>query len=65
MVSAGRRGRLHRALHASVGRYCLAHAHCPVVAVPPSELLEALEQAALQGEPMTLPSSWTNVAKAA
>jgi nucleotide-binding universal stress UspA family protein len=65
MVSTGRRGRLHRALHASVGRYCLAHARCTVVAVPPSELLEALERAAERGEPMTLPSSWSSIAKAA
>lgn len=38
VVGAGRRGRLHRALCPSVSRYCLAHATCPVLAVPPSPL---------------------------
>ncbi|EST29968.1 universal stress protein [Streptomyces roseochromogenus] len=38
VVGAGRRGRLHRALWPSVSRYCLAHATCPVLAVPPSPL---------------------------
>ncbi|MFH8776194.1 universal stress protein [Streptomyces sp. NPDC017958] len=42
VVGAGRRGRLHRALSPSVGRYCLAHATCPVLAVPPSPLQAAL-----------------------
>jgi nucleotide-binding universal stress UspA family protein len=43
VVGAGRRGRLQRALWPSVGRYCLAHATCPVLAVPPSPLQTALE----------------------
>ncbi|MHB9854203.1 universal stress protein [Streptomyces krungchingensis] len=38
VVGAGRRGLLHRALCSSVGRYCLAHADCAVLAVPPSPL---------------------------
>ncbi|KOV59708.1 universal stress protein [Streptomyces sp. MMG1121] len=38
VVGAGQRGRLHRALWPSVSRYCLAHALCPVLAVPPSPL---------------------------
>lgn len=38
VVGAGRRGRLRRALRRSVSRYCLAHATCPVLAVPPSPL---------------------------
>jgi nucleotide-binding universal stress UspA family protein len=42
VVGTGRRGRLHRAMHKSTGRYCLAHAHCPVVAVPPSPMTDAL-----------------------
>ncbi|MFJ9822436.1 universal stress protein [Streptomyces sp. NPDC101151] len=42
VVGAGRRGRLHRALSPSVGRYCLARATCPVLAVPPSPLQAAL-----------------------
>jgi nucleotide-binding universal stress UspA family protein len=55
VVGAGRRGRVRRVLHGSVARYCLAHAACPVVAVPPSQLLSVLERAARDGMPMTLP----------
>lgn len=39
VVGTGRRG-LRRAMSRSVSRYCLAHARCPVVAVPPSALME-------------------------
>ncbi|GGW25676.1 universal stress protein [Streptomyces alanosinicus] len=38
VIGTGQRGRLHRALWPSVSRYCLAHATCPVLAVPPSPL---------------------------
>ncbi|MFG2346798.1 universal stress protein [Streptomyces phaeochromogenes] len=38
VIGAGYRGRLRRALFPSVARYCLAHATCPVLAVPPSPL---------------------------
>ncbi|WP_172383261.1 universal stress protein [Streptomyces sp. MNP-20] len=38
VIGAGHRGQLHRALHPSVSRYCLAHATCLVLAVPPSPL---------------------------
>lgn len=44
VVGAGRRG-WHRAFSGRVARYCLAHAHCPVLAVPPSPLEEALASA--------------------
>ncbi|MGW1008123.1 universal stress protein [Streptomyces sp. NPDC002520] len=37
VVGAGRRG-LHRAFSGRVSRHCLAHAACPVLAVPPSPL---------------------------
>ncbi len=37
VVGAGRRG-LARAFHGKVARYCVAHAACPVLAVPPSPL---------------------------
>jgi nucleotide-binding universal stress UspA family protein len=40
VVGAGRRGFLARALACRVSRYCLAHAQCPVIAVPPSELAQ-------------------------
>lgn len=39
VIGTGRRGP-RRALSRSVGRYCLAHARCPVIAVPPSALME-------------------------
>ena len=38
VVGAGARGPLTRLWHGKVARYCLAHASCPVLAVPPSEL---------------------------
>ena len=38
VIGAGRRGALARALSCRVSRYCLAHAQCPVVAVPPPAL---------------------------
>lgn len=38
VVGAGRRGRLGRVSRGHVGRYCLAHALCPVMAVPPPAL---------------------------
>jgi len=38
VVGTGRRGLLHRALRRSTSRHCLAHAVCPVLAVPPSPL---------------------------
>ncbi|MDQ0584885.1 universal stress protein [Streptomyces rishiriensis] len=45
VIGAGRRGLLQRALWPSTGRYCLAHASCPVLAVPPSPLEAALVSA--------------------
>jgi nucleotide-binding universal stress UspA family protein len=38
VVGAGRRGRAAGIWHGRVGRYCLAHARCPVYAVPPPAL---------------------------
>ncbi|MFA3843791.1 universal stress protein [Streptomyces aureus] len=43
VVGTGHRSRLSRALLPSVARYCLAHASCPVLAVPPSPLQHDLE----------------------
>ena len=40
VIGTGRRSAIGRALRKSVGRYCLAHAKCPVLAVPPSALME-------------------------
>ena len=45
VVGAGHRGRWHRAFGPSVGRNSLAHADCPVLAVPPSPLEAALTAA--------------------
>jgi nucleotide-binding universal stress UspA family protein len=38
VVGAGRRGALARVVSGKVTRYCLAHARCPVLAVPPPAL---------------------------
>ena len=38
VVAAGRRGALGRLACSRVSRYCLAHARCPVIAVPPPDL---------------------------
>jgi nucleotide-binding universal stress UspA family protein len=40
VIGTGRRSPVGRALHKSVGRYLLAHARCPVLAVPPSALMD-------------------------
>jgi nucleotide-binding universal stress UspA family protein len=45
VVGTGNRGLLHRALFPSVAKYCLAHASCPVLTVPPSPLQYELEAA--------------------
>jgi nucleotide-binding universal stress UspA family protein len=42
VIGTGRRSPVGRALHRSVGRYCLAHARCPVFAVPPTALMDEL-----------------------
>ncbi len=42
VIGTGRRSLVGRALRKSIGRYCLAHARCPVLAVPPSALMAEL-----------------------
>jgi nucleotide-binding universal stress UspA family protein len=42
IIGTGRRAGLGRALRRSVSRYCLAHAKCPVLAVPPPALMDEL-----------------------
>ncbi|MYS25085.1 universal stress protein [Streptomyces sp. SID4948] len=42
VISTGRRGLLPRLFHGGVSRHCLARARCPVLAVPPSELMHDL-----------------------
>jgi nucleotide-binding universal stress UspA family protein len=40
VIGTGRRGLLTRLLRHSTGRYVLAHARCPVLAIPPSALMD-------------------------
>jgi nucleotide-binding universal stress UspA family protein len=40
IIGAGRRGLLRRLGRCSVARYCLAHARCPVLAIPPPALAQ-------------------------
>jgi nucleotide-binding universal stress UspA family protein len=47
VLGTGRRNPVSRALHRSVGRYCLAHARCPVLAVPPSALMDEMRRGLL------------------
>jgi nucleotide-binding universal stress UspA family protein len=42
VVGGGGWSRLARTFHGSVSRYCLAHARCPVLAVPPPDLIREL-----------------------
>jgi nucleotide-binding universal stress UspA family protein len=42
VIGTGRRSLVGRALRKSVGRYLLAHAKCPVLAVPPSALMDEI-----------------------
>ena len=40
VIGTGRRGAVGRLAGCHVNRYCLAHAHCPVIAVPPPALAD-------------------------
>jgi nucleotide-binding universal stress UspA family protein len=42
IIGTGRRAGLARVLHRSVSRYCMAHAKCPVLAIPPSALMDEM-----------------------
>jgi nucleotide-binding universal stress UspA family protein len=42
VIGTGRRSLIGRAMRKSVGRYCLAHARCPVLAIPPSALMDEM-----------------------
>src|SRR5206468_6848333 len=37
VIGAGRRGTLARVFSGRVSRYCLAHGHAPIVAIPPPD----------------------------
>jgi nucleotide-binding universal stress UspA family protein len=47
IVGAGRRGALAQLVFSKVSRYCLAHAQCPVVAIPPPALAHELRHSRL------------------
>jgi nucleotide-binding universal stress UspA family protein len=47
IVGAGRRGALTRMAFSKVSRYCLAHAQCPVLAIPPPALARELRHSHL------------------
>jgi len=59
VIGTGRRSVISRALRKSVGRYCLAHAKCPVLAVPPSALMDEMTHPSrpwsLRGRRATVP----------
>lgn len=38
----GTRSRLGRAAHGTVARYCMVHARCPVLAVPPPDMIKEI-----------------------
>jgi nucleotide-binding universal stress UspA family protein len=42
IIGTGRRSLLRRMVRGSAARYCLAHARCPVLAVPPSALMDEM-----------------------
>jgi len=42
IIGTGRRAGFGRMVRRSVSRYCLAHARCPVLAVPPSALMDEM-----------------------
>jgi len=44
IIGTGRRRILTRLFRNSVARYCLAHAKCPVLAVPPSALMDEMSR---------------------
>jgi len=47
VIGAGRRAWLTRVAYCGVSRYCVAHAQCPVLAVPPSALASELRRTRL------------------
>jgi nucleotide-binding universal stress UspA family protein len=66
VIGAGRRGPLRRLTGAGVSRYCLAQAHCPVLAVPPPVLAQqagrglrgwAFRHRGLDPDPASLPAA--------
>ena len=56
VISTGRQGR-PRMFHGAVSRYCLAHARCDVLAVPPSDLMRAAGRTARELDRLALPTA--------
>ncbi|HEY0934101.1 MAG TPA: universal stress protein [Trebonia sp.] len=54
VIGTGRRRTASRALRRSVGRYCLAHAKSPVIAVPPSALMDEVGHSWLRSRSWSL-----------
>jgi nucleotide-binding universal stress UspA family protein len=46
VVGVGRRGLVRRLFSGSVARYCLSHAACPVLAVPPDQFSQSAQKLA-------------------
>jgi nucleotide-binding universal stress UspA family protein len=59
IIGTGRRSLLRRMVRGSAARYCLAHARCPVLAVPPSALMDEMNHGfrhwSLRGRHVTVP----------
>lgn len=58
VVGGGGWGRLASAVHGSASRYCLAHARCPVLAVPPPDLIRELRSRRHHWRPEDFASPW-------
>ncbi|WP_329366479.1 universal stress protein [Streptomyces sp. NBC_00669] len=58
VISTGRRGRT-RLFHGGVRRYCLAHARCDILAVPPPDLMREVGHAARVLDELPLPAAGT------
>ena len=54
VIGAGRRGILARIVFSRVSRHCLAHAQCPVLAVPPPELRRGRLRWTFRHRPLTV-----------
>jgi nucleotide-binding universal stress UspA family protein len=58
VVGCGGRSWLGRTAHGAVTRYCIAHARCPVLAVPPPDLVRELRRRRHQWRPEDFAIPW-------
>ena len=56
VIGTGRRVVVGRLWHGGVGRHCLAHAVCPVIAIPPPALERAVRQLSTQSAAVASPN---------